>query len=136
MPGRWKILLESFAFTGWVWGHIPSLDGSTHARPLSEGAAGGVAAAAAAAAPADAAKPKRVRKPKGEPEPEPAPEAEPTAAFEPAPEPDAVRLHAHGLRTLAPNDPHFHAKYTGDQFHRDGAYHIHLASLFDQGKKA
>ncbi len=28
-----------------------------------------------------------------------------------------------GLRTLSPADPHFHARYTGDQFHRDGAYH-------------
>ncbi|HMB94575.1 MAG TPA: amylo-alpha-1,6-glucosidase, partial [Tepidisphaeraceae bacterium] len=28
-----------------------------------------------------------------------------------------------GLRTLSPSDPQFHAKYIGDQFHRDEAYH-------------
>jgi len=28
-----------------------------------------------------------------------------------------------GLRTLPPDDPHYHPRYTGDQFHRDAAYH-------------
>ncbi len=28
-----------------------------------------------------------------------------------------------GLRTLAPSDPNYRGRYTGDQFHRDGAYH-------------
>ena len=28
-----------------------------------------------------------------------------------------------GLRTLAPSDPGYKGRYTGDQFHRDGAYH-------------
>jgi predicted glycogen debranching enzyme len=32
-------------------------------------------------------------------------------------------LTPYGLRTLAPSDPQFHSKYSGDQFHRDGAYH-------------
>jgi len=32
-------------------------------------------------------------------------------------------LTPYGLRTLAPGDPQFRARYTGDQFHRDAAYH-------------
>jgi predicted glycogen debranching enzyme len=32
-------------------------------------------------------------------------------------------LTPYGLRTLAQSDPQFHAKYIGDQFHRDAAYH-------------
>jgi predicted glycogen debranching enzyme len=32
-------------------------------------------------------------------------------------------LTSYGLRTLSPGDPHFHARYDGDQFHRDAAYH-------------
>ena len=28
-----------------------------------------------------------------------------------------------GLRTLSPSDPGYRGRYTGDQFHRDGAYH-------------
>ena len=32
-------------------------------------------------------------------------------------------LTPYGLRTLAPGDPLYHAKYVGDQFHRDAAYH-------------
>lgn len=32
-------------------------------------------------------------------------------------------LTPYGLRTLSPDDPGFHPKYRGDQFHRDAAYH-------------
>jgi len=32
-------------------------------------------------------------------------------------------LTPYGLRTLSPTDPNYHARYVGDQFHRDGAYH-------------
>ncbi len=28
-----------------------------------------------------------------------------------------------GLRTLPPDDPHYHARYAGDRYHRDEAYH-------------
>ena len=32
-------------------------------------------------------------------------------------------LTRYGLRTLPQTDPHYHAQYTGEQFHRDKAYH-------------
>mgnify|MGYP001995871259 FL=1 len=32
-------------------------------------------------------------------------------------------LTRYGLRTLPETDPHYHAQYTGEQFHRDKAYH-------------
>jgi predicted glycogen debranching enzyme len=32
-------------------------------------------------------------------------------------------LTRYGLRTLPEADPHYHAQYTGEQFHRDKAYH-------------
>jgi predicted glycogen debranching enzyme len=32
-------------------------------------------------------------------------------------------LTPYGLRTLAPSDPNYHGRYTGDQTSRDGAYH-------------